>query len=155
MLEQALYVFLYLLHYCPNLIWIACGLFFYFFHFFKEEDDEVTDEENTSSDDGYPRDKKTCFMCKERFPTFSGLTQHQVLCKNSLKCPKCHCTGADYKLVKNFVCHTKLCNGDGSFRCPHCSKFFMIIIWLEITNTGVKIKEYVMYAILQPAVLKQ
>ena len=33
--------------------------------------------------------------------------------------------------------------------------FFMIIIWLEITNTGVKVKEYVMYAILQPAVLKQ
>ena len=97
---------------------------FNFFHFFKEEDDEVTDEDNTSSDDGYPKDKKTCFMCKECFPTFSRLTQHQVLCKNTLKCPKCPCTGADYKLVKNFVCHTKLCDGDGSFRCPHCSKVF-------------------------------
>ena len=120
--------------------------------FFKKEDDEVKDEDNSSSDDGYPKYEKTCFMCKECFPTFSRLTQHQVLCKNTLKYPKCPCTGADYKLVKNFVCHTKLCHGDGSFRLPHC---FMIIIWLGITTTGAKVKEYVTYAILQPAVLKQ
>ena len=63
-------------------------------------------------------------MCKECFPTFSRLTQHQVLCKNTLRCPKCHYTGAHYKRVKNFVCHTKLCDGDGSCRCPHCSKVF-------------------------------
>ena len=130
--------------------------YFNFFHFSKEEDDEVTDEDNTSSDDGYPRDKKVCFMCKECFPTFSGLIQHQVLCKNTLKCPKCHVLQEQTISLSKTLCATLNCVMEmGHLDAHTVPKFFMIIIWLEITNIGVEINEYVIYAILQPVVLKQ
>ena len=44
-------------------------------------------------------------------------------CK-SKKCPKCSISGSAFPLDRNFVCHTKVCNGNGSFKCPHCDKIF-------------------------------
>ena len=94
-------------------------------------------------------------MCKEHFPTFSGLTQHQVLCKNSLKCHNVVVQEQTISLSKT-LCATLNCLMEiGHLDAHTVPKFFMIIISLEITNTGVEIKEYVIYAILQPVVLKQ
>lgn len=90
----------------------------------EAEDDETTDGNDSSTDDGYPKDKKTCFMCNVHFSTYHELTEHQVMCKNQKKCPNCPITGAAFNLVKNFECHTELCNGEGSFKCPHCAKVF-------------------------------
>ena len=89
----------------------------------EAEDDEHT-EGDGSSTDGYPKDKKTCFMCNEHFSTYHKLKQHQVMCKNKQKCPNCPITGAAYNLVKNFMCHTELCDGEGLFKCLCCAKVF-------------------------------
>ena len=40
------------------------------------------------------------------------------------QCPNCPLTGEAFKLVKNFECHTELCNGEGTFKCPHCDRVF-------------------------------
>ena len=82
------------------------------------------DEDDSSTDDGYAKDKKRCYLCSEQFNTWQEVTQHQVRCKNKKKCPKCSISGSAFPLYRNFVCHTEVCNGNGSFKCPHCDKIF-------------------------------
>ena len=95
------------------------GITLYLMHMFsivqEAEDDEHTEGHDSSTDDGYPKAKKTCFMCNEHFSRYCEPTQHQVMCKNKQKCPNCPITGEAYNnLVKSFLCHTEMCNGEGS-----------------------------------------
>ena len=90
----------------------------------EAEDDESTDGDDSCTDCHYLKDKKTCFMCYEHFSTHREFTAHQVNCKNKKQCPKCPLTGEAFKLVKSFKCHTEMCNGEGSFKCPHCDRVF-------------------------------
>ena len=90
----------------------------------EAENEESTDGDDSCTDHHYPKDKKTCFMCYEHFSTHHEFTAHQVNCKNKKQCPKCPLTGEAFKLVKNFECHTEMCNGEGSFKCPHCDRVF-------------------------------
>lgn len=91
----------------------------------EAEDDKDRGEDGSSTNDGYLKDKKTCFMCNEWFPSCKELTQHQTMCKDKQQCPKCPIVGASFNLVKNFRCHTEVCHEEGSFKCPHCSKLFL------------------------------
>ena len=109
--------------------------------FCKEEDAEETDVDNSSSDDGYPKDKKTCFMCKECFPSYSKLTQHQVLCKNNLKCLNIPSQEWPIHLSKTLFVTLNCAMGMGHLDAHIVLKCFPIIIWLGITSTGVKVKE--------------
>ena len=87
-------------------------------------------------------------MCYEHFSTHHEFTAHPVNCKNKKQCPKCPLTGEAFKLVKNFECHTEMCNGQGSFKCPHCDRVFPNTMQLGITNIDVQAKKHAMYATL-------